>query len=43
MTELAQRIGEAAGLSTNLELVPTQVKLGGNGPIMANALSRNGP
>lgn len=34
----ADRIGRAAGLSTNLELVPTEVKLGGNGPIMANAL-----
>ena len=42
IAELAQRIGEAAGLSTNLELVPTQVKLGGNGPIMANALSGMG-
>ncbi len=34
----AERIGRAAGLSTNIELVPTAVKLGGNGPIMANAL-----
>ncbi|HEX6971203.1 MAG TPA: PfkB family carbohydrate kinase [Limnochordia bacterium] len=34
----AERIGRAAGLSTNLELVSRQVKLGGNGPIMANAL-----
>ena len=39
MSELAKRIGDAAGLSTNLELVSTQVKLGGNGPIMANALT----
>ena len=39
MGELAERIGRAAGLSTNIELVPKQVKLGGNGPIMANALS----
>lgn len=39
MSELAQRIADAAGLSTNLELVATQVKLGGNGPIMANALT----
>ena len=31
-----------AGLSGNIELVPQQVKLGGNGPIMANALSANG-
>lgn len=39
IAELARRIGDAAGLSTNLELVATQVKLGGNGPIMANALA----
>ncbi len=36
--EFAQRLDRAAGLSTNIELVPRQVKLGGNGPIMANAL-----
>ena len=36
--ELAERIGRAAGLSTNIELIPKQMKLGGNGPIMANAL-----
>lgn len=34
----AERLARAAGLSTNIELVPRQVKLGGNGPIMANAL-----
>ncbi len=38
IAQLAERIGRAAGLSTNIELVPKQVKLGGNGPIMANAL-----
>lgn len=38
ISALAERIGRAAGLSTNIELVPKQVKLGGNGPIMANAL-----
>ena len=32
----------AAGLSSNLELVVRQQKLGGNGPIMANALIENG-
>lgn len=37
--EFAERIAGAAGLSTNIEYVPTQVKLGGNGPIMANALA----
>lgn len=35
---LAERIGRAAGLSTNLELVTQEVKIGGNGPIMAQAL-----
>ncbi len=36
--DLGARISNAAGLSTNIELVTTSVKLGGNGPIMANAL-----
>lgn len=34
----ANRIASGAGLSANVELVPNQIKLGGNGPIMANAL-----
>lgn len=34
----ADRVARAAGLSTNLELVQRQLKLGGNGPIMSNAL-----
>ncbi|NLA57634.1 MAG: hypothetical protein GX855_01825 [Firmicutes bacterium] len=38
IAQLADRIGRAAGLSTNIELIQRQVKLGGNGPIMANAL-----
>lgn len=42
ITELGARIQRAAGLSTNIELVPKTVKLGGNGPIMANALSSVG-
>ena len=33
-----ERIAAAAGKSTNVEIVPTLLKLGGNGPIMANAL-----
>lgn len=37
-----ERILKAAGLSTNIELVPVQVKLGGNGPILANALVEYG-
>ncbi len=36
------RIAAAAGQSTNIEIVPTLVKLGGNGPIMANALTSLG-
>jgi sugar/nucleoside kinase (ribokinase family) len=36
--ELGARISAAAGMSTNLELHPRGDKLGGNGPIMANAL-----
>ncbi|NLJ79586.1 MAG: hypothetical protein GX335_00970 [Firmicutes bacterium] len=42
MSEFAEKIFEAAGLSTNIEIVPKTVKLGGNGPIMANALVRAG-
>ncbi len=38
----ADRIASGAGLSANIELVPTQVKLGGNGPIMANAIIAQG-
>lgn len=37
-----KRIAEAAGKSTNIELVIQAVKLGGNGPIMANALAALG-
>src|ERR1051325_2768349 len=42
ITALADRIGNAAGKSTNIELVVQRTKLGGNGPIMANALARLG-
>ena len=38
----SDRIEEAAGRSTNLELVTQRIKLGGNGPIMANALAKAG-
>ncbi|MBE3583971.1 MAG: hypothetical protein IMX01_07660 [Limnochordaceae bacterium] len=34
----AERVAQAAGLSANIELVPRTIKLGGNGPIMANSL-----
>lgn len=39
---LAERLAGAAGRSTNIELVKQRTKLGGNGPIMANALARLG-
>jgi hypothetical protein len=43
ISQLARRIENASGLSTNIELVSTLKKIGGNGPIMANALSVNNP
>lgn len=39
---LATRLAAAAGRSTNVELVTQFTKLGGNGPIMANALASFG-
>jgi hypothetical protein len=41
--KLADRIGKASGLSTNIELIPVQKKIGGNGPIMCNALAMHNP
>ncbi len=38
----AQRIAQASGQSTNMEMIVQQTKLGGNGPIMANALAAFG-
>ncbi len=38
----AARIAEASGRSTNIELVRHLTKLGGNGPIMSNALAALG-
>ena len=38
IAEFSSRINAAAGLSANIELVPMKTKLGGNGPIFANAL-----
>ena len=40
--EFAQRIAGAAGKSANYELYPRLEKLGGNAPIMANALAAAG-
>jgi hypothetical protein len=42
ITSFAERIAGAAGRSTNIELVIQRIKLGGNGPIMANALASLG-
>jgi sugar/nucleoside kinase (ribokinase family) len=42
MDDFAKRIDAAAGLSANFEFVTQMVKLGGNGPIMANALGTYG-
>ena len=42
ITQLSERIAAAAGRSTNIEPVTKQTKLGGNGPIMANALVQLG-
>jgi len=41
--KLGERILRAAGLSTNIELVPTIKKIGGNGPIMCNAFAMHNP
>ena len=40
--DLARRIADASGKSTNIELVVERTKIGGNGPIMANALCQLG-
>ena len=42
IAKYAERLAGAAGKSTNVELVSQQTKLGGNGPIMANALASFG-
>ena len=42
ISSLADRLQRAAGMSSNIELRVQQVKLGGNGPIMANAMGQFG-
>lgn len=42
LAAFADRIAEASGKSTNIELVTQRIKLGGNGPILANALGSLG-
>ena len=42
ITEFAEKIAAMAGLSGNIELVNKETRFGGNGPIMANALIKQG-
>jgi hypothetical protein len=42
IAEYGERISRAAGLGTNIEMVTLQTKLGGNGPILSNALIEYG-
>ena len=42
IAKYADRLAAAAGKSTNVEMVKQLTKLGGNGPIMANALASFG-
>jgi len=42
IAQMAERLAAAAGRSTNIEVVSQLTKLGGNGPIMANALASFG-
>lgn len=42
ISQLAARIADAAGKSTNIEMAVQKMKLGGNGPIMANAVAAFG-
>ena len=39
ITEFAERVGAAAGKSTNVELVRRELRFGGNGPLMASGLA----
>lgn len=42
ISDYAARLAKAAGKSTNIEFVLQQVKMGGNGPLMGDALGRLG-
>lgn len=42
LKDFGEKVSKAAGLSTSVEFVPLKSKLGGNGPIMSNALSSYG-
>ena len=41
LTEYGQRIAATSGLSATVEIVTISKKLGGNGPILANALMQS--
>lgn len=43
IADYGNRISKAAGLSTNIEWILAQQKIGGNGPIMTNALLKHSP
>jgi len=38
ISDFAKKVERASGLSSNIEFVPVHSKIGGNGPIMSNAL-----
>ena len=42
LKDYGERIAKTSGLSSNVEIVTVSQKIGGNGPIMANALSELG-
>jgi hypothetical protein len=42
LLEFSERVRLAAGKSTNIEVVPIQVKMGGNGPLMSMAVAGMG-
>ena len=42
LAEYGRKVCDATGLSMNIEMVPVQKKLGGNGPIFANSLAKHG-
>lgn len=42
LDDYGRKISAAAGLSLNVELLPTSRQLGGNGPLMAKAIARLG-
>ncbi|MBC5658750.1 hypothetical protein H8S44_03045 [Anaerosacchariphilus sp. NSJ-68] len=42
LADYGKKICDSAGLSMNVEMLPVQEKLGGNGPIFANSLAKHG-